>query len=649
MNNFQRNLRVLDFIPNSFTRKELFIILNKIPVPLAMVDGNLDILFANQQLLTLGGFSSLKGEKCISSFCNNISCSCPTFSDENISNKIKTKFIKKDGTIAIVNKTAYKLDFNNKAYTLIFIIDITEEEKFKKQQAIIIKEKSIAENNALKEAEKFEFLFENLGDALYLLNKKGDFIKVNKKAIKHLGYTKKELLSMNILDVKEPESNSKVNDVLENIKKKGNLLFQTNHVTKNGDIKTVEIGSSYINLDGEDYFFSSVRDITERKKLEHDLIISKEKAQESEKLKSAFLNNISHQIRTPLNGVLGFVDILESDFQNLTVEKRTEYFDIIRKSSHKLLNTFEDILEVSKLNCGMSILKPNCFSLKINLEELIEDMKQIHLHNNNTFCFEIDPDIENIIIKTDKSMLMRVLKSLIDNVFKFNTNKILKLIVQNKNGHILFSVEENGEGIPEKYIDKIFEPFTQTNYTFKQAINGNGLGLTISKKLVNYLGGDLKVENLPEKGSRFYFTIPYKDEGLLENSEKLDILKKSLIGKTILIAEDDQITYMLLEAKLKASGCIILHALNGKEAIEYFGSNKQIDLIIMDINMPLMDGLEATQIIRSTCRKIPILAHSAFVHDQFIDNYLSYGFNDFLNKPTDKDCLLRKMISHIKD
>ncbi|GGK21810.1 hypothetical protein GCM10007962_14950 [Yeosuana aromativorans] len=614
-----------------------------------MVDSNQDIVFANQQLLNLGGFSNLKGETCKSSFCNSISCSCLAIPGENLSDKIKTGFVKKDGTLAIVNKIAHKLALNNKEYTLIFIIDITEEEKLKKFQDVIIKEKSIAEKKALKETEKFEFLFENFGEALYLLNKKGDFIKVNKKALKHLGYSKEELLSMNVFDIKKTQSISKVCDLMEAVKKKGNLLFETNHVTKKGKIKTVEIASSYLNLNGEDHYFSSVRDITLRKKLESDLLISREKAQESEKLKSAFLNNISHQIRTPLNGILGFLDILEHDFSNLTPKERADYFNIIRDNSNKLLNTVEDILEVSKLNSGQAKLKSDCFSLKINLEKLIEEMKQTYQANNNSFCFEIDPDLENIMIKTDKDMLMRVLKSLLDNVFKFNIQKVLKLIVQNNNGHILFSVEDNGEGIPDKYIDTIFEPFTQTEYTLKQTINGIGLGLTISKKLVNNLGGDLKVESLPGKGTRFYFSIPYKNESQLTKTGKLEVPNKSLIGKTILIAEDDLITYMLLETKLKAEGCNIVHAINGNEAIKQFESNKLIDLIIMDINMPEMDGLEASKTIRETCEKIPILAHSAFVHDECKNNYLKYGFNGFLNKPTDTNTLIKTIMACIKN
>ncbi|WP_338358605.1 hybrid sensor histidine kinase/response regulator [Yeosuana marina] len=649
MTEFQRKLRILDFIPNNFTKKELFKILNNIDISLAIVDENQNILFANQQLLNLGGFSNLKGEKCKNSFCSNISCPCLAMSDENSSKTTKTRFIKKDGTFAIVNVIAHKLDFNNKECTLIFVIDITEEEELKKHQDLIIKEKSIAEEKALKEAEKFEFLFENMGDVQYLLNIKGDFIKVNKKTLTHLGYSKEELLSMSVFDINQSQTIFNFNYLIENIKNGKNLLFETNHVTKKGEIKTVEIVSSYINLDDEDYVFNSVRDITLRKNLEHDLLISKEKAQESERLKSAFLNNISHQIRTPLNGILGFADILENNFTDLTLEKRKEYFNIIRNSGNKLLQTVEDILEVSKLNCGLPKLKSDSFALKINLERLIDEMKETYLNNNNTFCFEIDPDLETMMIKTDNNMLMRVLKSLVDNAFKFNTNNIIKLIVQNKNEHLLFSVQDNGEGIPEKYIDSIFDPFTQTEHTLKQAINGTGLGLTIAKNLVNCLGGELKVENLPEKGSRFYFAIPFKVKNPLEKTGNLDAYKKPLMCKTILIAEDDLLTYMLLETKLKQEGCNLVHALNGKEAIEYFKSNKRIDLIIMDINMPIMDGLEAAQVIRKINDKIPILAHSAFVHNEYKDNYYKYGFSDFLNKPTDTRRLIETIITCFKN
>ncbi|WP_100611465.1 hybrid sensor histidine kinase/response regulator [Confluentibacter lentus] len=644
MGQFKQISKILKFIPNSFTKSEIYNILNCIPLPIAMVDNYQNIIFTNQQFLDFIGISNLNNISCKNSFCNNLSCICRIINDtadEKPLSKVKRRFVKNDGNISFINRITHKLEINNVECKLIFIIDITEEEMLKKHQDLIIKEKSIAELYALKEAKKFEFLFENLGDALYLLNKKGGFVKVNEKATQYLGYSKEELLKMNVLDINEPKNILKSKKILKNIKKNKKLLFETNHVTKSGEIKTVEVTARYIKLNNEDFIFSSVRDVTQRKKMEQDLILSKEKAQESEKLKYAFLNNISHQVRTPLSGILGMMDLLESNYTNLTLEKRTEYFETIRKCSDKLLSTIEDVLEVSKLSSGIAEPKPSSFSLKAEIEKLIKDVKEIYNENNNTFSLEMDTSIT--VIKTDKDILIRVLKNLMDNAFKFNFNKNLKLTIQNKDDSIFFSMEDDGNGIKEECIGSIFEPFTQSEFSLNKAINGSGLGLTISKKIINCLGGELKVENLEGKGIKFYFSIPNMlSNEFCEGNEKLK-------NKTILIAEDDMVTYLFLKNLLETEGCILIHALNGKQAIEKFEKNKHIDLIIMDINMPIMDGLAATQVIRNTCSEIPILAHSAFVHDQFNDNCLNYGFNDFIEKPVKKKVLLEKIITHTKN
>jgi PAS domain S-box-containing protein len=640
MAQFKQIAKILKFIPNSFTKSEIFNILDCIPLPIAMIDNYQNIIFTNQKFSEYLCSSHLKETGCENSVCNNISGKCQIINGSN-GEKIKKHIIKKDGSIAFVNKITHKLEINHVECKLIFIIDITEEETLKKHQDQIIKEKSVAELYALKEAKKFEFLFENLGDALYLLNKKGDFVKVNDKATQYLGYSKEELLRMNILDINEPQNIIKSKKILKNIKKNKKLFFETKHVTNTGDIKNVEITARYIKLNNEDFIFSSVRDITKRKQMEQDLVFSKEKAQESEKLKYAFLNNISHQIRTPLNGILGVVDILENNNSDLTAEKRAEYFEIIRKCSDRLINTIEDVIEVSKLSSGIAQPKTSSFSLKTEIEKLTKEIKEIHSENKNTFSLEMDTSIS--VIKTDKSILMRVLKNLMDNAFKFNNNKNLKLTIKNKDESIFFSMEDDGNGIKENCIDSIFEPFNQSEFGLNQVINGSGLGLAISKKIVSCLGGDLKVENLNGQGIKFYFSIPNILINEFETSEE------KLKNKTILIAEDDFVTYMFLKNILEREGCLLIHALNGKEAVEKFENNKQIDLIIMDINMPIMDGLTATQAIRNTCSQIPILAHSAFVHDQFNDNCLNYGFDDFIEKPVRKKILIEKIITYTKN
>ena len=648
MKEFQKKLRILNFIPDNFSKFELFKILNKIPVPMAMTDGSQNIIFANQELLHLGGYTDLKNTSCEHSFCRGISCTCPELAQEKTSNKIKTEFVKRDNSRAIVNQIAHKFSLNNTEYLLIFFIDITKEEQHKSYQNLIITEKSIAENKAIKEAEKFEFLFDNITDAVFLLNKNGDFVKTNKKALDHLGYSTEELLRLNVSDIHVSKNDKFVNSTIEKIKTHGHVIFETKHITKTGAVKYVEVSSSCIHLGDEDYFFSSVRDISQRKKLEQELILSKEKAQESNKLKSAFLNIISHQIRTPLNGMLGFVDFLENEYETLTPEQRRDYFNVIRESGSTLLNQVEEILEVSKLNSGSLEFKSDWFELKILLEEIIETIKLKYQNNQNTFSFKLNANLTNISLKTDKNMLRRVITNLLDNVFKHNTNKHVTFDVRPCADRLYFTFEDNGSGIPEKFMDRIFEPFTKVHESFNIPINGNGLGLPISKKLVEYLGGDLKVKSSKDHGTAFYFFIPFLGEHAPLKLKNENTDKKTLLGKTILIAEDDPITFKLLEKTLKAEGCRTLHAQNGKLATEYCNKDKSINLVIMDLNMPIMDGLEATNIIKKKFPWIPIVAHTAFAHDNCKENYKQYGFNAFLTKPTNKQNLLDTLKAHIK-
>jgi len=403
--------------------------------------------------------------------------------------------------------------------------------------------------------------------------------------------------------------------------------------------KTMLLSTAILKSNGSSIYIASLDDITDRKKMEVELITAKEKAELSEKLKTAFLNNISHEIRTPLNGLLGFLDFFEGDIKKFSDEERKNFVKIMRKSGDRLINIVTDIIEVSKLDSGIVDFSKNSFSLKNIVEALFNETIQTYGDHSLEFSYQIDESLENCQLETDESKLFRILRNLIGNAFKFTTKGSISLEVKQENNEIYFYVSDTGIGISDKDLKVIFDPFRQADINLSRAFDGNGLGLSIANKLVKYLGGELKVYSEKEKGSSFYFSLPNaintNEENIQETSGK-DTVDSSLLdfnGKTILIAEDDEVNYLFLEAVLSSKGCNLIHAKNGKEAVDLFHSHPETDLIIMDLKMPVMNGIEATVKIGQVNNLVPIIAHSAYVLNNEKEQSLAAGCVDYLPKP----------------
>ena len=421
------------------------------------------------------------------------------------------------------------------------------------------------------------------------------------------------------------------NDVIENY----TLLLSTAILWKNGKRK----------------FIATLDDITDRKKMETELLISKEKAEMSEKLKAAFLNNISHEIRTPLNGMLGFLDLFENDYDKIPLEDRKNFIEIMRRSGDRLVNTVTDIIEASKLDSGIIDVTKEKFDLEKVINEFHLETKHNYIDHLILFNVKIDPQLKNRQIETDKQKLLRVLRNLMDNAYKFTPKGTVTLEVKKVKSDLMFSIEDSGIGISSKDLKTIFEPFRQVDIELSRAFDGNGLGLTIASKLVNHLGGELLVESVPEKGSLFYFTLTNVFNDDVKSGVPVYTQTSSsgseTAGKTILIAEDDEINYMFLQAVLEKKGCRLIHARNGKEAVELFNINPDIDLIIMDLKMPVMNGIDATFKIKKIDDTVPVIAHSAYVLNNEREQSLAAGCADYLPKPVKVEELIKTIEKHL--
>ena len=385
-----------------------------------------------------------------------------------------------------------------------------------------------------------------------------------------------------------------------------------------------------------------------RSQLEYELKKSKEKAEESDQLKTAFLANMSHEIRTPMNGILGFAEMLNDD--TLTAGNKKKYLDIINSNGKMLVNLIDDIIDFAKIEAGQIKVVNQDFSLNALLsqvhssflsESLKKEKSNVKLRLRKAF-----PN-ENCFIKSDPNRLRQVLINLIGNAFKFTSDGFIEFGYDlNKENMLEFYVTDSGIGIPEEKLHLIFERFIQADSSRTRKYGGSGLGLAISKGFVELLGGQMWVESVLDVGSSFYFTIPYAPVKQTSDSILEDKKPKSKYiweGKSILVAEDDKFSYKFLEGFLKQTKANVVHAEDGKQAVEICRENRNIDIVLMDIQMPELNGLEATLIIKGFNKDLPIIAQTANAIPEERQKCFEAGCSDFITKPVNINELYRKI------
>jgi|WetSurMetagenome_2_1015567.scaffolds.fasta_scaffold00545_8 signal transduction histidine kinase/CheY-like chemotaxis protein len=383
-------------------------------------------------------------------------------------------------------------------------------------------------------------------------------------------------------------------------------------------------------------------------------ISQQEKAQLADKLKSSFLANMSHEIRTPMNGILGFSELLKEP--NLTGEQQQSYISIIEKSGERMLNIINNIIDISKIESGL-------MNLDIKLSNINEQIDYIH----SFFKPEVEkkgvelyikkslPSRE-AIVKTDPEKLFAILMNLVKNAIKYTDKGSIELGYNKKtereNVELEFYVKDTGIGIPKERQEAIFERFIQADITDKSAYQGAGLGLSISKAYIEMLAGKVRVESIPGKGSVFYFTIPYKTEtnektiaGNVAPGVEIKDINKEL---KILIVEDDQPSEILITREVKLFCKDVLVVRNGADAIETCRNYPDIDLILMDIKMPGINGYEATRQIRIFNKNVVIIAQTAFALSGDRDKSLEAGCNDYISKPINRIALRSLIQKYVK-
>ena len=514
---------------------------------------------------------------------------------------------------------------NNEELTWFFTQDITD---------VIKKQDELRELNLLLDG-----ILNNIPVYLFVKDPENDFryLYWNKAFADHSGIPASKAIGHTDYEVFPSHGDAEKfrKDDLELLQTHKRIDMQETYLSATGKARIVQTLKALVPMEGRKPLLIGISwDITNLQNIEQELIKARIKAEQSDRLKSAFLANMSHEIRTPLNAIVGFSQLLPAAE---TAEEKKLYSGIINQNSDILLQLINDILDLSKIEAGTLeyIKRP------MNLGEVCRTIYAVHkerVKEGVTLVFDnVD---ENLFIEGDQNRIMQVITNFLTNASKFTYAGEIRLGFERTDKNIRVYVEDTGIGIEPEKVDHVFERFVKLN-SFAQ---GTGLGLSICQMIIEKIGGEIGVTSELGKGSTFYFTIPYEEAGELgeifkmsKTESKGNTVNRVQQIKKILVAEDVESNFILLK-NLIGREYTLLWAKDGVEAIEMY-KQYQPDLILMDIKMPRMDGLEATHIIRSYSKEVPIIALTAYAFETDKELALEMGCNDFVTKPVSKEAL----------
>jgi PAS domain S-box-containing protein len=520
-------------------------------------------------------------------------------------------------------------------------------------------------NKELKKRNTFiQTILDNLPIGLALNDiDKGQATYMNKKFEEIYGWSSNEITSIESFFEKIYPDEKYRRQITERIMADINSgdfekMYWENILVTRKDGSTRIVNAANIPLPEQNTMVSTVIDITILHQIQNDLTKAKERAEESDKLKSSFLNNISHEIRTPFNGILGFLSLLQEE--DMTASERDEYIGIINKSAYRLMNTINDIVEISQIQAGQAKLSVTETNIRKLISGVYNHFKPDAEIKGLTFNFnnELPVNIETVFI--DNTKLNTILTILIGNAIKFTRGGAIQLGIQLVNqavdtqshASLQFSVKDTGIGISENKREAIFELFRQEDGSNTRQYEGSGLGLSIAKAYVEMLGGNIWVESEEGKGSVFYFTLPLNitpnEKEVIKNSDLAKGTENQIRDLKVLIAEDDEESAMLLERTVKVFSKEVIKVRSSVDAIETCRNNPDIDLVLMDIKMPGIDGHEATRQIRQFNSKVIIIAQTAYALLGDREKAIESGCNDYISKPINRDQFMDLMRKYFK-
>ncbi len=524
----------------------------------------------------------------------------------------------------------------------------------------------MARNTALGNESELKAIFDNVPSIVALLDSEQRIIRINNKGLIAFKLSESEIIGQNLCEVLNCVEETMIKTVRspnrscaecilrevfertihdnEEINKKEISLSYLN----DGKVqrRTILISTSHVQKHGKPLYLATVDDITVRKKMEKELIRAKEKAEESERLKTAFLENMSHEIRTPMNGLLGFANLLEKE--NLSIDQRKKFLEIIKKSGNRLMHTIDKIVEMSKLDSGVSTIEIGKFNLNAELDNFIKNYGLKETSENVIFVNNLEKNEEEIYLETDMSRLFQILKYLLDNAFKYTEKGFVILDVLPDKDFISFSVKDTGIGISDKNQKEIFKPFRQGQGLANAINEGNGLGLAIVKKLLHKLGGSIWLESTPGKGSCFYFSIPCSSNVQIIRDQQEKPAHKLKTDRTILIAENSSDDYKRIKSLISNELLNTIHAGSVEEAVKKTSRNKKIKLVIINCEM-IIGNERIDEIMHFFTSKLPVIAYGERRLNGFSNEWKKNENIEFLNRPLEQDALMQKIRKYLRE
>jgi two-component system CheB/CheR fusion protein len=532
--------------------------------------------------------------------------------------------------------------FGNPRKLYSYIVDITE----KKQ----IEDRLFAERDML------QIIMDNVPDAVYFKDKDGHYLRANKALASLLGLKSPEqFLGKTDYDLFPKE-------MADTLAEAEQLIFLSGYpeINYEKEIKApfgiVWLSTTMVGVKDQNgnvtQLVGIARDFTQYKLAEEQLRNAKEKAEQADKLKSTFLANMSHEIRTPLNGILGFANLME--LREFKREKEIEYLRIINNSGKVLLNLINDIIDIAKIEAGQINIEKSDVDLHTIFSELSEfyDSEKQRRDKANLEIVPIIPEDPALrFVATDPFRLRQVISNLINNSLKFTDQGSIEFGYVSANNNLLFFVKDTGIGMSDNDTRIIFERFKQVGMSSRKK-EGTGLGLAISKGLVEILGGNIWVQSQLGVGSEFFFTIPLEVIDPKRQTDTLPYFSPARVeykwpGKTVLLVEDEDVNYVYINELLEITGINLLHVSTAEEAINICKSAFKIDLILMDMRLPGINGFDATRVIKKLRSDVPIIAQTAFAMENERKNCLDAGCDHYLTKPFDQNILFKTLNSFL--
>ena len=540
---------------------------------------------------------------------------------------VQTRLKRKDGRIIDVLLSSAPVDQKDHSKGVAFTaLDISEQTR------------------VMERLNKISKAVEQSPAVVVITDRDGNIEYVNPRFTYLTGYSRREVLGENPRILKSDKMSPEFYEDLWNVILAGKEWHgEFLNKKKNGELYWEDATIAPIkNEQGEITHFVAVKeDVTEKKKLWDELTEAKERAEESDRLKSCFLANISHEIRTPMNGILGFSKLLSEPL--LSGKEKEKYIELIHESGKRMLTIINDIIDISKIEAGEMGLHPVETTVNEVLENIYEFFAPQAEEKGLSISYQCGLSASESVITTDKTRFSQILSNIVNNALKYTKEGGIDFGYRQTDEVLEFYVKDTGIGIPDDQQDKIFERFRQVSLDATREYEGAGLGLSLCKTFVKMLGGAIRVDSTLGKGSTFYFTLPYNSPSADQTRPGKSDKKNDIIfqpGFTVLVVDDDSISRLLLKGVLAGRKANVLVAENGKEAVEKVENEPGIQVVLMDMKMPVMNGYEATKCIKQSQPDLPVIAQTAFVSPSEKEAAMVAGCDAVLPKPIDTGELL---------